>query len=106
MLVHPGRLGGPGDALAVHLVRDDLGMPGTSRSPSLLPMSRTMKRVVLLGGVAFGTLGVGLLAAGYGAAGVLLCVVAVASVAVALTVTWRLDDLDDAPPADRRMPRT
>lgn len=60
-----------------------------------------MKRgLVLFVGAALGTGGAGLLAAGYGAAGVLLCLLAAASVAIALRVTWTLED-DDALEAPR-----
>jgi hypothetical protein len=47
---------------------------------------------MLLGGAALGTTGAGLLAAGLGAAGLLFLVLAAATVTVALSVTWRLDD--------------
>lgn len=65
-----------------------------------------MKRGVLVVGAALGTAGAALLAAGYGAAGALACVLAFASVAVALSVTWRLDEGDGpALPTGGGLPR-
>ena len=57
-----------------------------------MPRTFLMKLGLLLGGSGLGTAGAALLASGYGAAGALLCVLAIATAAVALSVTWRLDE--------------
>jgi hypothetical protein len=62
-----------------------------------MPTTVGMRASMLLGGAGLGTGGAALLAAGLGAAGLLFCVLAIATIAVALSVTWRLDEVEEAP---------